>query len=324
MEIVRWGIIGPGRIAMQFAEAIKNVEKAKLCAVASRTREKSEAFAEKYNVPKIFDSYEEMAQSDEIDAVYIATIHPVHLSCAEIFLKNKKHVLCEKPLCINEKEASRFIECAKENGVFLMEALWTRFLPAVREAVKMAKSGEIGELLGTDIDFSFRVSDKTKSRTYKNELAGGALLDVGVYTLNLASMLFGYDCQISASSLNENNVDVYTSMKLKYQNAIANLSCAICARKPCDAYIYGTDGYIHLTSFYTAKEFFLVKGDEKTAFEYPYIGNGFEEEIIEATNCILDGKTESSIMSLNDSYNITKQMDAIRKLIGVKFFQDQL
>lgn len=323
MEFVRWGVIGPGRIAMQFADAIKNVKNAKLCGVASRTREKSEAFAEKYNVPKIFNSYEEMARSDEIDAVYVATIHPVHLFCAEMFLKNKKHVLCEKPLCVNEGEVSSLISCARENGVFLMEALWTRFLPAVREAVRTAKSGAIGELLGADIDFSFRVSDKTKARTYKNELAGGALLDVGVYTLNLSAMLFGYDAEISASSLNENGVDVYTSMCLKYKNAIANLSCAICAQKPCDAYIYGTDGYIHLPKFYTAREFSVIKGDERTTYESPYLGNGFEEEIIEATDCILSGKTESRIMSLRDSYNIIRQMDNVRKIIGVKYSQDE-
>ena len=154
-KTIKWGIVGPGSIAKKFAKAVKNVEGAELFAVASRSYERSKEFAEEFDIPNVFGSYEEMANCDEIDAVYIATLHPFHKPCSEIFLNAKKHVLCEKPVCVNAKEARELFECAKKNNVFLMEAMWTRFLPAIQEAVKIAKSGEIGEIRGVSADFCY-------------------------------------------------------------------------------------------------------------------------------------------------------------------------
>ena len=154
MSKIRWGIVGPGNIARKFAEAIVNVEDAELVAVASRSKETAEEFAQKYNIPNVFTGYEAMAESDIVDAVYIATPHPFHKPCAEIFLNAKKHVLCEKPICVNKNQAIALKECATKNGVFLMEAMWTRFIPAVLEAKKIADSGEIGEIMGVSADFA--------------------------------------------------------------------------------------------------------------------------------------------------------------------------
>ena len=161
MKKIRWGIVGPGNIANKFAVAIKNVECAELAAVAARSMEKGSEFAARYGIPKVFGGYDAMAASDEVDAVYIATPHPFHKPCAELCLKAGKHVLCEKPLCINEAQAVALKECAKEHGVFLMEAMWTRFLPAVKEACAIVASGAIGEVMGLTV----RISSRTPCAT---------------------------------------------------------------------------------------------------------------------------------------------------------------
>lgn len=319
MGKVRWGIVGPGRIANKFALAIKNVEEASLCAVASRSVEKSQEFAKTHNIEKVFSSYEEMARSDEIDAVYIATIHPAHYSCAELFIKNKKHVLCEKPLCVTSIDAKKLIALAKSEKVFLMEAMWTRFLPAVREAVKIVKSGTIGEVIGVDADFCFKVTNKSQSRVYKKDIAGGALLDVGIYTLNFVTMILGTEYEkISVSALTEDGVDTYTAIQVKYPESVASVKSSICLNKPNDAYVYGTKGYIRIPEFYKAEELFVYT-DDVEHFLMKYAGNGFEEEIIEAVSLIKAGKTESDIMPLNETLFVIKLMDEVRKRIGLDF-----
>ena len=190
-KVVRWGIVGAGNIANKFAKAVKNLECAELSAVASQSEGKGKAFSQKYDIKNVFTSYEEMAKSELVDAVYIATPHPFHKPCAEIFLNAKKHVLCEKPVCVNAKEAVALKECAQRNGVFLMEAMWTRFLPAIKEAFKIANSGEIGQVRGVSADFCYSMTPSEEGKIFRNDMAGGSLLDVGVYELNFAAIFLG-------------------------------------------------------------------------------------------------------------------------------------
>lgn len=322
MKTCQWGIVGPGSIAKRFAVAAKHVA-AELCAVASRTAGKGEAFAAEYGIPYVFTSYEEMAASPLVDCVYIATPHPFHESCAEIFLRAKKHVLCEKPLCVNARQARALRDLAEENGVFLMEAMWTRFLPAVQQACIIAKSGEIGEVLGLDADFCYASSPEKKQRLFSADLAGGALLDVGTYTLHLAAMLFGTRPKsIRADATLGGGVDYHTHTTLTYENgAIASLSSAITIRKPEDAYIYGTRGYIRLPRFYGAQEVIVHRyaDDSEEHISLPYLGNGFEEEITEVCRCVTTGKSQSDILPLSESIAVLEQMDEIRRRIGVRY-----
>ena len=318
MDKIRWGIAGPGTIAHKFAEAISNVNDACLMAVASRTEENGKAFAQKYNIPTVFVGYENMASSDEVDAVYISTPHPFHFSIAEMFLKAGKHVLCEKPLCVNAHEAKRLRECAKGNGVFLMEAMWTKFLPAINEALSIVKSGEIGDILSVSADFCYRTTYEEEPKLFKKEMAGGSLLDVGVYGLHFASFVLGNEISDIKSVMQiQNGVDMQTYILLKYKNgAVANITSAINIHKPEDAYIYGTKGFIRIPCFYGASEIFVnVDGTEKH-IKKPYIGNGFEEEIMECNRCIKDGKTESDIHPLSDSIDILKIAEDIRLIHG--------
>ena len=321
MDKIRWGIVGPGTIANKFAQAIKNVEGAELAAVASRREETGREFARKYDIPKVFVGYEEMAGSDAVDAVYIATPHPFHKPCAELFLKAKKHVLCEKPICINAAQAVRLSECAKENGVFLMEAMWTRFLPAIKEACAIVQRGEIGEVLGVNADFCYASTPQEEAKLFQNEMAGGSLLDVGVYGLHFAAMFLGNKPKsICAAAQVEEGVDCHTNVLMKYESgAMACISSAINLYKPESAYIYGTKGYLYLPQFYGATDIFLNIGGQEQHIVKPGMGDGFEEEICEACTCIRAGRTESDILPLSESIEILKQMDEIRKQIGVKY-----
>ncbi len=320
-KVIRWGIVGPGNIANKFANAIKNVKGAELFAVAARSKEKGEEFAKKYDILNVFHGYEKMAESDAVDAVYIATPHPFHKSCAELFLNAKKHVLCEKPVCVNAKQATELFEYAKNNGVFLMEALWTRFLPAINEALKIVRSGEIGEIRGVSADFCGFVPPSEDAKLYSNDLAGGSLLDVGIYALNFAAIFLGNNPQtIKAVSDIDYGVDCHTSIIMKYENGgIASLSSAVNVIKPYTGYIYGTKGYIAVPNFYGAQEIVVCVNDEERHIKKPSIGAGFEEEIYEACSCIRAGKTQSDIMPMKESIKILEQMDCIRKQIDLEY-----
>ena len=324
MRPIRWGIAGPGKIARRFARAVHNTEGTTLAAVASRTLTRAEAFAEEYGIPLAFGSYEEMAQSDAVDAVYIATPHPFHLPCALQYMKAGKHVLCEKPLCVNAAEAERLRRYAEENGVFLMEAMWTRFLPAVREAQKLIREGLIGTVMGMRADFCYASTPEKVPRIFCTELAGGSLLDVGVYCLHFADLFLGAPKKITAVAQLEYGVDSHTNMMLEYENgAIASLSSATTLQKPADGYLYGTDGYLYFPKFYGAEEFVLCRNGEKTRYSFPDIGEGFEEEILEASACIRAGKLQSEILPLSATVRILEQMDTVRKQIGMELPSDK-
>ncbi len=321
MKTIRWGIVGAGNIANKFAKAIKNIEGASFTSVASRSEEKGRAFADKYNIENVFVGYEEMAKSDLIDAVYIATAHPFHKPCAELFLNAKKHVLCEKPVCVNSLQATKLFECAKKNGVFLMEAMWTRFLPAINEAQNIINSGEIGTVRGVKADFCYSVTPEEDKNIYSNEVAGGSLLDVGIYGLNFAAIFLGDNPEsITAVADVVGEVDCQTIILMKYKNgAIASVSSAINALKPETGYIFGTKGYITLPQFYGAQEIIVNVNGEERSINKPSIGDGFEEEIIEVCNCIREGKTESEVMPMEESIKILKQMDLIRNQINLRY-----
>ena len=321
MKKIRWGIVGPGVIANKFAQAIRNTDCAELCAVASRTGENGRAFAEKYNIEKVFVGYEEMAKSDAVDAVYISTPHPFHKPCAELFLNAGKHVLCEKPMCVNAEEARTLSECAKKNNVFLMEAMWTRFIPAIKAVRDIVGSGEIGDVRGISADFCYASSPEEEAKLFINEMAGGSLLDVGVYAIHFVSLfLSGTPEEIKASAWLEFDVDSHMCVTMKYPGgAIASVSSATRVEKPADAYIYGTKGRIYLPHFYGAQEFTVTVGECERTIKAPSLGDGFEEEIIEACRCIESGKCESDILPHSETIKMLEIMDEIRRMTGVVY-----
>lgn len=321
MKSVRWGIVGPGGIARKFAEAVGNVEEATLVGVASRSYERACEFAKDFGIPKAFDSYAKMAECPEIDAVYISTAHPFHAPCAEIFLKAKKHVLCEKPMCVDAESARKLCRLAKENGVFLMEAMWTACLPAIRALLNDLADGVIGTPMGMNADFCYSIEREEDPKLFEKELCGGSLLDVGVYCLHFASLVFGSPESIYALSDIRDGVDLHTQITLGYKNkAMAALSSAIKLEKPYDAHIYGTKGQIYIPSFYKADKYTVTDSEGNKAEKvFPYGENGFEFEIREACRCIRENKLESDLVPLSKTVEILEQTDRIRELIGLNF-----
>ena len=326
MDKIKWGILGTGTIAHKFAHAIVNVPAAELLAVASRKQETADAFQKEFSIPLSYHSYQALAEDPEIDAVYIAVPHAQHHPCAKLCMEAGKHVLCEKPAAINQAQFLDVMQTASRCNVFFMEALWTRFLPAVRQAITMSQSGAIGRIMGVHADFCYATPPQSRSHhVFQNANGGGALLDVGVYVLNWAAMFLG-TCPESiqaVSQIGPSQVDEYTALLLTYSSgAIADLSCGIVLPKRNDGYVYGENGYLHLPDFYTASCLELCQGNETKHYSLPYAGNGFEEEIEECCNCILEGKKESDIMPLSETLAITKLMDQVRRIIGLSYPAD--
>lgn len=324
---IRFGIVGTGTIAHRFAEAIKNVDNAELVAVASRTKENAEKFGCEFDIPVRFDSYEKMAFSDVIDAAYIAVPHSGHIGCSCLMMNNGKHVLCEKPMAVNSKEAEEMFRCARENNVLLMEAMWARLVPGTIKMLELVENGVLGDILGVEGKFCYSMDeDEMDHHVFKRENGGGSLLDVGVYGLNFASWYLGKDVEtINAQSDIYNGVDSHTCVLLKYKNgAIADISSAILLRKPNEGYVYGNKGYARLLRFYAPQEIDIyLNNGETVKIPVPYAGNGFEEQIAHFSECVSKGLKESPVVTHEQTLYITKQMDKIRKITGVEYPQDK-
>ncbi|MEL6718325.1 MAG: Gfo/Idh/MocA family oxidoreductase [Bacteroidota bacterium] len=327
---INWGIIGLGKIAKKFAQDIKATSNAKLYAVASRSLEKAKEFAAAYDAPHAFGSYEELLSCENLDAVYIATPHPYHHKHSLLCLEASLPVLCEKPFAINERQVQEMISKAKEKNVFLMEALWTHFLPTMSKVKKLIQEDVIGEVLSVRADFGFRAPFLPEKRLFNRELGGGALLDIGIYPVFLALFLLGYPDEIGAmGKIGKTGVDEELGMAFKYKNGqMAHLHSTLIARTTTEAFIYGTKGVIHLPERWFTPTDIVIKlyGQKEADFQtisFDYKGTGFEYEIEEASRCILEGKQEHEKMSWDFSLQLIRLLDAIRKEIGLIYPEDQ-
>ncbi|MCL2509326.1 MAG: Gfo/Idh/MocA family oxidoreductase [Oscillospiraceae bacterium] len=324
MQTIRWGIVGPGDIAHRFAQACKNTPGASLEAVASRSAERAEAFGDEFGVPHRFSSYETMANFYDIDAAYIATPHGAHAENAILFLNHKKAVLSEKPIALNLRQLDEMIACAEKNGVFLMEAMWARLVPGTLKALELVNSGVIGKVRGVQGSFGYSMDeDEMDHHVFDRNLGGGSVLDVGCYCLSFASWyISGAPAEIQAvADVGRTGVDEHCCYNLRYDGGeIAQLSSAIMVSKPNYGYILGTKGHIKCQRFY-APEHLEVRADgqEPLFIECPYYGNGFEEQITEASRCIREGKTQSDLIPHAQSRLIAGQMDEIRRQVGVRY-----
>ncbi len=326
MKKIRFGIVGTGGIAHRFAEAVKNVPEAELTAVASRSRDTAECFGDEFSIPHRFASYEEMAKSDVIDCAYIATPHSLHKECSILMLKGKKHVICEKPIAVTEKEAREMFSEAEKNGCFLMEAMWARLVPGTIKLLELIGSGLLGDIRGVEGKFCYTFDeDEMDHHALKPENGGGSLLDVGVYALNFSKWYLGTDITETLALCDVyNGTDSHTNILLKYKNgALASLSSATLLRKPNEGFIYGTKGYIKVNRFYAPQEIeiHLLDGTNEK-IETPYRGNGFEEQIAHVCECVNKGLTASPVNTSESTLFIMRQMDDIRKIIGIKYPQD--
>jgi len=321
-ESFRWGIIGPGRIAEKFANDLKVVEGAERYAVASRSGSKD--LAGKFGAAAFFKTYEGLAASPKVDAIYIATPHPMHADAAELCLRAGKPVVAEKPLTVNSKEAEGLIWLAQQQNTFLMEAMWTRFLPVHRQVRAWLEEGRIGEVYSVASNFGFRMTRGAQDRWLNPKLGGGALLDIGIYPLSVTQMVLGADpVEVQAQAiLGETRVDVHTAVNLRYANgAVAQFTCSFLSDLNGAMTIIGTDGKITIPKqFYLSEsaELRVYEGKNET-FKQKHRSGGFEYQIEEAMACIRAGQIETPIMSHMDSLGNMRVMDEIRAQIGVKY-----
>ncbi len=322
MDSIRWGILGPGKIAHSFAKDLKLVEWGELTAVGSRNIERAKTFAETYGASEYFGSYEELLDSGNVDVIYIATPHTGHVEWAIKAMGKGKHVLCEKPMGVNGEEVRDMIKAAEKNNVFLMEALWSRFNPTIIKVKQLIDEGHIGTLGYLNADFAFYAMDRDeKGRILNPELAGGSLLDIGIYPIFLSYLMLGIPEKIQASSkFHSTGAEIQTSMIFEYKNAQAILYSGFTSKSSMRAELSGSEGTLYINPrWHEADSYSIEKNDEIKDYDVPKIGKGYSHEIIEVHKCIRNGKLQSNLWSHQNSLDLIDLLDAVRSKTGITF-----
>jgi predicted dehydrogenase len=320
---VRWGIVGPGGIAAQFANDLPLAPGAELAAVGSRSAETAAAFAERYGFARSYGSYAELAADPGVDVVYVATPHAQHLAAALLCVEAGKAVLVEKPITLDLASAAQLVQAARSRNVFLMEAMWMRLNPAIRKIAELVEEGAIGWVSAIHADFGLQGPFPAEHRLRNPRLGGGALLDLGVYPINLAHLIMGSPASVQSwAHLTPEGVDENTGVLLGWQaGAVAALTCSINGESRNAASITGTDGRIDIPpGFYVPREFTLTRaGKAPETFQFPFEGNGYQFEAAEVQRCLLAGELESPLMPHTTTLEIMTLLDAIREEIGVTY-----
>ena len=319
----RWGILGPGRIAKQFARGIASIDNAEVYAVASRSNERLDLFSSEFNVSRRYNSYSDLVIDPDIDAVYIATPHRFHFENTKLCLEANKPVLCEKPFTVNAGECRQLIDMARQRNLFLMEGLWTRFLPIYKTVQNWLNNDEIGDIKLLNSTFGISPLKDPNDRKFNHELAGGALLDLGIYQISLSQWLLDQNpSKISAEAIiGDTNVDELIAANLVYHNgAVSQFNCNLLSQNENNFLIYGSKGYIKIhADYWKATNATLLKNSKEFTESVPFRRTGFEYEAEEVMNCILQGELESKVMPLNQTLANMEVMDRIREIVGLKY-----
>ena len=317
---MNFGIIGLGNISNKFAKTLNEMNES-LYAVASRDINKAKEFSENYNSIKYYGSYEELINDPNVDIVYISTPNNMHFQNAYDCLSHNKNVICEKPFTTNPKDASKLYSYAKEKNLFIMEALWIEFLPAYKKIIEIIKEGKIGDLKALSVTYGFDTNPERKKRKFDSKLAGGALLDIGIYNLGFIDMILNEEVQSfnSEYKLNEYGTDEYSMINLLFKNNIkATLVTTIGKDLKKEAYIVGTKGSIYIPDFQQNQEF-ILKTDKDELYSYPFEINGFEYQIREAIDSINNKRNESITYPSSRSIRLMKLLYDIRISWNMKF-----
>lgn len=317
----RWGIIGPGRIAGKFAKDLQVVPDAELAAIASRSG--GHAFADKFSVPVVYDSYTALVEDPNVDAVYIATPHNFHYEQTKLCLEAGKPVLVEKPLTVNARETEDLIELSRRKGVFLMEALWTRFLPIYQTVRNWLDHGMIGEVIALQASFCFRARQDEQDRWLNPNLAGGTLLDLGIYPISAFQWVTKQNpVNVHAlGTLGDTGVDISLSVNMQYPDGVlAHFVTSFEFNMKNDLLISGSDGSIHVHGMFGgATSATLDANGMETTVTEPHRSGGFEYETEEAMRCIRQGELESPLIPHADTLANMQVMDDIRAQIGLVY-----
>ena len=322
MSNFNWGILGPGGIAKAFATDLKLLDGHSVAAVGSRTLKNAQDFVNTFG-GTAYGSYEALVADPSIDAIYVATPHPAHKDNVVLALNAGKPVLCEKPFAVNAKEAQEMVAAAQKNNVAMMEAMWSRFLPHYAQVREIVASGVLGKILTVHADHGQRLADQNIVRLVEPALAGGALLDLGIYPVSFAHMVLGNPTKITASGvLTDKGVDAQTSMIFDYADgAQAVLNTTMIEQTPCRAVVAGVDGWLEIDRvFYTPTSMRVTLFDGSVT-EYPtnYTGHGLREQAEAFKKLVQSGHTQSAILNWKDTVDIMQTLDSVRSQIGLRY-----
>ena len=322
MSNFHWGILGPGGIAKAFATDLQLLDGHAVAAVGSRTLKNAQEFAKTFG-GTAYGSYEELVADPTVDAIYVATPHPSHKENVITALNAGKPVLCEKPFAVNAHEAREMVAAAEKNGVALMEAMWARYLPHYADVREIIASGVLGQILTVQADHGQRLADRNIPRLVEPSLAGGALLDLGIYPVSFAHMILGNPAKITASAvLTDKGVDAQTSMIFDYADgAQAILTTTMIEQTPCRAVVAGVNGWLEIDrTFYNPTSMRVVLFDGSVR-QYPhtYTGHGLREQAEVFKQLVQSGKNQSEILTWKDTVDIMGTLDAVRSQIGLRY-----
>jgi len=321
---IRWGILGTGHIARQFAGDLRHAAGANLVAVGSRSQASADEFGGKFGVANRHASYEALAADPNVDVVYVATPHPYHSANTLMCLDAGKAVLCEKPFAINENEVRGMITAAQDRKLFLMEAMWTYCFPAIRKVKELIESGAIGEPRMAMGAFGFRIDWDESTAVLNRELGGGALLDVGVYPISIAHLVFGGEPEtIQASAhIGTTGVDEQNGIVMTYPGGgMAMVASAVRTAMPEEIVIAGTEAQIHIPEpFYSPNRLVIVRnGSRDEVLKCPYLGTGMQYEAEEVMNCLRARASESALVPHEGSLAVMRTLDRIRDQWGLRY-----
>ena len=319
----RWGILGAGRIAEKFGEALCFTEGSEVYAVASRDMDKAKAYASKYNAGKVYNNYTDLVKDENVDIIYIATPHAFHYEQTMLCLENKKAVLCEKPMSLTLQQTTEMIAAATKNKLFLMEGMWTGCMPFIDKILSLIKDDTIGQPKYLTSDFGFTAPVDHDGRLYNKSLGGGSVMDVGIYPIFLSALIFGEPSVIqTVSKLTATGVDEYANIVLQYANGqTAHVLSSISFNTAIEAEIIGTKGRIKITNpWFKATGFSVILNDGTIQqFSMPHASNGFEHEIKEVMHCLDNGLLESNKIPHRLTSAVSKIMGEILQQAGVTY-----
>jgi len=309
-----WGIIGPGKIAHKFAQGLQDVSNGKLYAVASRSQERANKFKNEYGATHAYNSYKTLVEDKNIDVIYIATTNNLHYEHAKLCLENGKACLVEKPFTLSSIQLQELIDIAKKNNVFLMEALWTRFLPSISTIEKQVKANAIGTISHVEADFGFKVDYNEESRLFSPELGGGAIWDIGIYPIFFALHFLGATSKIQSKVIKtELGIDIEEEIKITHNNGTySKLKSSFAQDLPCEAIIYGDKGSLKLERMWHCPTKITLTTQESVLDITPkYHSNGYNYEIEEVQNCLQNGEKESNKFPLHTSLELLQTLEKV-------------
>ena len=322
MDTTRWGVIATGKIAHSFAADLVVTPGSRLAAVGSRRPESAEAFASAYGADRAYGSYEAVAADPDVDVVYVATPHTLHVENVRTCFAHGKAVLCEKPVALNAPDANALVTEARSRGLFFMEAMWMRCNPAIRAVQDLVATGAIGDVHAVSADFGFVPDQPPEHRVFNPDLGASALLDIGIYPLTFAWLFLGEPTSIvSTGQLSDRGVDFSSASLLGYASgATAAATCTMLAVTPSRAMVAGTLGNIELPRrFHSPSEYTVTITDSPQSprtYAVDVLGNGYVHEIEEVQRCLREGLTESPLVPPDDTVALMRQMDQIRAQTG--------